>query len=599
MFLPRLTLRSRFDKLLNGHGDRHVHRRKRCAKKKCKERSEWSYVRGSSANLDVSPFCASHACQWREATGISCRLSKKSSKLYCKSHLACQAAPYGRQCSLERSNPLNRDAKFCELHACTWGGCNNETLTAQGRKAFIYCKDHNCQQADCGEARVGATGARQSVFCAAHTCKDDLCMANVHGAPEVGDAKGQHQYCPVHRPCRNADCDSMVHRVSNAEYRKHCSNHYCEFGSNCDEQRAPGVKVCGTHRCQRSGCAKGMQNAAGRYCEDHECKDAAAPCLEARVDHSEWCVSHICAEFRDKCKNQGCDNKILIDKGMRRQFCEDHFYGICEFIGCDKPRAWSNGHKHHCPKHACLAHPDCGSARTVSSSYCTRHKCSEPDCDTIRAPASSLSPSSLKQLAAASLVPGAGGLTIAGLSMYDPWCATHRCRDKGCAAQAVAAGGLCATHVCRDPECGARAEQDNGYCHQHCCRERGCLRAPVDVYHFYCDVHYHSDDDSSDDSDSAWSYASGGVGPNMSGLLAAPGWSGPFGLGGGGAGLQPPKRRKRRPRSRSGSRSRATTQQQKSRKSQKSQKSQKSKSKSKSRNSNANWNAVLGGGGSW
>jgi len=134
MFLPRLTLRNRFDKILNGHADHHhTHRKKRCAKKKCKERSEWSYVRGSSANLDVSPYCAAHACPWREANGISCRHSKKSNKLYCKYRehltvsapsqsaysisidLVCQAAPYGTQCSADRSNPLNRDCKFCEL----------------------------------------------------------------------------------------------------------------------------------------------------------------------------------------------------------------------------------------------------------------------------------------------------------------------------------------------------------------------------------------------------------------------------------------------------------------------------------------------------
>lgn len=166
-------------------------------------------------------------------------------------------------------------------------------------------------------------------------------MANVSAAPEVGDTKGQHMYCPVHRPCRHADCSSMVHRVSNAEYRKHCSNHYCEFGNNCDEPRAAGIKVCGSHRCRRSGCAKMLQNAVGRYCEDHECKEAATPCLEERVDHSEWCTRHICRDYYDNCRNQGdpskmgfcidhvrcerkgCENKILIDRGVRRQLCED------------------------------------------------------------------------------------------------------------------------------------------------------------------------------------------------------------------------------------------------------------------------------------
>ncbi|KAK7949063.1 uncharacterized protein PG986_009949 [Apiospora aurea] len=362
-----------------------------------------------------------------------------------------------------------------------------------GRKTFTYCKDHNCQQADCPEARIGATGTRQSVYCAAHTCKDDHCMANVHGAPEVGDTKGQHSYCPVHRPCRNPDCDSMVHRVSNAEYRKHCSNHYCEFGSNCDEPRATGVKVCGTHRCRRAGCPKGLQNAAGRYCEDHECKDATGPCLEERVAGSEWCTRHICRDYFENCKNQGdpnkghfctdhvrceitgCANKIFIDKGVRRQFCEDHYYGICDYIGCDKPRKSGNGNKHHCGAHACTAHEDCNGARTMTSMFCAQHKCSDAACDSRRAQSASLSSSVLRQLnATANANAGTGaGTVVANLNIYDPWCATHRCRDPGCVAQAVSPGGLCATHVCRETGCAARATQDNGYCDQHCCRERG------------------------------------------------------------------------------------------------------------------------------
>ncbi|KAK8134801.1 hypothetical protein PG984_006813 [Apiospora sp. TS-2023a] len=467
MFLPRLTLRNRFDKILNGHADHHhTNRKKRCAKKKCKERSEWSYVRGSSANLDVSPYCAAHACPWREANGISCRHSKKSNKLYCKYHLVCQAAPYGTQCSADRSNPLSRDCKFCELrehspshHPPSWAACNNEILPPQGRKTFTYCKDHSCQQPDCAEARIGATGTRQSMYCVAHTCKDPHCMANVSAAPEVGDTKGQHMYCPVHRPCRHADCNSMVHRVSNAEYRKHCSNHYCEFGNNCDEPRAAGVKVCGSHRCRRSGCAKMLQNAVGRYCEDHECKDTTGPCLEERVDHSEWCTRHICRDYHDNCKNQGdpnkmgfcvdhvrceeqgCDNKILIDKGVRRQKCEDHHFGICEYTGCLKPIAHNNGHKHHCADHACLAHAECGYARIGIFQYCTRHKCSVLDCGTLRAQASSLTPAMLVQLRAASLAPSGSNFTAADLNMCDPWCEAHRCFDKGCSAQAVAAGG--------------------------------------------------------------------------------------------------------------------------------------------------------------
>ncbi|KAK7978599.1 hypothetical protein PG988_006089 [Apiospora saccharicola] len=562
MFLPRLTLRNRFDKLLNGHADHHhTHRKKRCAKKKCKERSEWSYVRGSSANLDVSPYCAAHACPWREANGISCRHSKKSNKLYCKYHLVCQAAPYGTQCSADRSNPLNRDCKFCELHGCSWAACNNEILPPQGRKTFTYCKDHSCQQPDCAEARIGATGTRQSMYCVAHTCKDPHCMANVSVAPEVGDTKGQHMYCPVHRPCRHPDCSSMVHRVSNAEYRKHCSNHYCEFGNNCDEPRAAGVNVCGSHRCRRSGCAKMLQNAVGRYCEDHECKDTTGPCLEERVDHSEWCTRHICRDYHDNCKNQGdpnkmgfcvdhvrcetkgCDNKILIDNGVRRQKCEDHHFGICEYTGCLKPIAHNNGHKHHCADHACLAHAECGYARIGTFQYCTRHKCSVPDCGTLRAQASSLTPAMLVQLRAASLAPSGSNFTAADLNMCDPWCEAHRCFDKGCSAQAVAAGGFCATHICREPDCKNRALQDNGYCDQHCCRERGCLRAPIDAYHNYCDHHWHSSDDS--DASSVHSYTNGssyGVDPGFSGgSLAAPGWSGPFGLAGGGTAAEQEK----------------------------------------------------------
>ncbi|KAK8093688.1 hypothetical protein PG997_000373 [Apiospora hydei] len=322
----------------------------------------------------------------------------------------------------------------------------------------------------------------------------------------------------------------MVHRVSNAEYRKHCSNHYCEFGSNCDEPRAVGVKVCGTHRCRRAGCPKGLQNAAGRYCEDHECKDATGPCLEERVAGSEWCTRHICRDYFENCKNQGdpnkghfctdhvrcettgCANKIFIDKGVRRQFCEDHYYGICDYIGCNKPRKSSNGNKHHCDAHACSAPEQCSGARTMTSMFCAQHKCSDAACDSRRAQSASLSPSVLRQLNATANAGAGAGTVVTNLNIYDPWCATHRCRDPGCAAQAVSPGGLCATHVCRETGCAARATQDNGYCDQHCCRERGCLRAPIDAYHNYCDVHYHSDDDSSDgyDSDVWSSYANGG-----------------------------------------------------------------------------------------
>lgn len=171
----------------------------------------------------------------------------------------------------------------------------------------------------------------------------------------------------------------------------------------------------------------------------------------------------------------------------------------------------------------------------------------------------------LNQLNAVSLAPGSN-LTAATLNIYDPWCETHRCNDKGCGAQAVVAGGLCATHICREPDCKNRAAQDNGYCDQHCCRERGCLRASVDKYHNYCDHHWHSDDDS--DGSSVWSYAGGssafGVdsGFNNNDILAAPGWSGPFGFAG--AGPQPRRRKSsRRTRSRSGSRTRFTIGQQK------------------------------------
>ncbi|KAK8106909.1 uncharacterized protein PG998_008922 [Apiospora kogelbergensis] len=485
--------------------------------------------------MDVSAYCTSHGCLWREPSGITCRNSKKSNQPYCKEHLTCQAAPNGSQCGSRRGNLLNKDVKFCELP-------------------------------ECADPRLGATGTRQSVFCAAHTCKDGHCMANVNGPPEVGDTKNQHSYCPVHRPCRSTGCANMVHRVSNAEFRKHCTNHYCEFGNNCDVERAVGVRVCATHRCWRSGCAKGLQNALGRYCEDHECKDLKKPCLEMRVDRSEWCVSHVCRENlgNDRCINpgdqkdqycvdhvrcekSGCDKTIYIDQGKRRQLCKEHYIGICEYHPCIKLRVRD---KRHCDEHACLVNIDCATPRTQWSSYCMHHKCSNISCPNMRALMSSLSPTALKQYAG--LAPGTS-LSAAALSAFDPWCPSHRCREPGCGVQAVKEGGFCATHVCREPGCGIRGAQDNGYCDQHSCHERGCPRAPIDAWHSYCDKHEYGDDsDFDDDDDDAWSYGNGG---GFNGSLAGPGWAGPFGLGGGG----PPPRRRRRigaARSRSGSRSR-------------------------------------------
>ncbi|KAK8024776.1 hypothetical protein PG990_002599 [Apiospora arundinis] len=614
MFLPRLTFRSRFDKLLNSsHGD-HTHKRRRCAKKKCKQRAEWSYVKGSIANLDVSPFCAAHACPWRESTGGNCRNPKKSNKIFCKDHLVCQAAPNGQQCPSERSNPLNRDVKFCEIHGCSWAFCNNEILASSGRKLFAYCKDHNCQQAECAEPRLGATGTRQSKYCAAHTCKNDNCMTNVSAMPEVGETKSQHSFCPLHRPCRSTGCDNLVHRVTNAEFRKHCSNHYCEFGNTCDMERAAGVKVCSAHRCWRSGCAKMLQNAAGRFCEDHECKDMTKPCLEEREPNSEWCKAHICQEYRNnrencrfqgdpangyycpdhvRCEKAGCDNKIFIDKGKHRQLCEEHYRGICEYPLCIKVR---DRDKNHCEDHGCLAHPKCNISRTPFSSYCTQHKCTNVDCEKPRALASLLPPSALKHLAAG-VVPGAG-LAAATLSTYDPWCPSHRCRDRGCPVQATVPGGLCATHLCREPGCGTRAAQDNGYCDQHGCHERGCLRAPIDAWHQYCDQHEYGDSDRDDyygdeDDDDAWSYTNGGgggaLGAGFNGSLAGPGWSGPFGLGGMGSPSRSRRRRIGAARSRSRSRSRSGTNVQKGG----GKKGGVRRSRSGNRGANAAWNAWM------